>query len=394
MGPVRAWRDEEEIGLGPRQQRAVLAVLLLNNGIRLNNNQLIGMGWDDPNPSAVMALRTYMYKIRKALPELDLKSRDGGYTVRAEIVDDGEPLEGLRSAYFDAQRVRLGDHRLKVREGRLARELDALELQKHMAAFPLRERPRALLMRALYLEGRQGEALEHFITPAHGLTRTTLGHQRLHIAVASDCHLAARTTVTLPELADEPLMVWGPRPLRLHRPPHRPLPPGRLRTPYRTHRPAGHTPGHRRHRHPPHRLRHHGTGPRRGRQDAHSPSRTTGVRPSPRALPAPDHLPRPRHLSHPRAGVSTNRPASRVARRPLHRRGGWKAYEEGMDAVAFESADAEGLPGLQPCENMLDAGPDHAVGGVVFLFPSREIDLARITAVRGQGRVPGDRRPR
>ncbi|WP_238783176.1 hypothetical protein [Streptomyces monomycini] len=111
------------------------------------------------------------------------------------------------------------------------------------------------------------------------------------MAVASDHPLAARTTVTLPELADEPFMVWGPRPFRLHRPPHRPLPPGRLRTPYRTHRPAGHTPGHRRHRHPPHRLRHHGTEPRRGRQGAHSPSRITGVRPSPRALPAPDHLP-------------------------------------------------------------------------------------------------------
>ncbi|GCD32456.1 putative transcriptional regulator, LysR family protein [Streptomyces chrestomyceticus JCM 4735] len=47
------------------------------------------------------------------------------------------------------------------------------------------------------------------ITPAHGLTRTTLGHQRLHIAVASDHPLAGRSTVTLPELADESFMVWG-----------------------------------------------------------------------------------------------------------------------------------------------------------------------------------------
>ncbi|GHC76550.1 hypothetical protein GCM10010309_48880 [Streptomyces violaceochromogenes] len=164
MGPVRAWHDEGEIELGPRQQRAVLAALLLNNGIRLSNDQLISMVWDDPTPSAVMALRTYVYKLRKILPELNLKSRDGGYTVRAEIVDDcrGEPLEGLRSAYFDAQRVRLGDYRLKSREDCLEREPDVLELQKHVAAFPLRERPRALLMRALYQEGRQGEALDHF----------------------------------------------------------------------------------------------------------------------------------------------------------------------------------------------------------------------------------------
>ncbi|MDI6410021.1 LysR substrate-binding domain-containing protein [Streptomyces albus] len=47
------------------------------------------------------------------------------------------------------------------------------------------------------------------ITPAHGLARTTLGHQRLHIAVSSEHPLASRSTVTLPELADETFVVWG-----------------------------------------------------------------------------------------------------------------------------------------------------------------------------------------
>ena len=47
------------------------------------------------------------------------------------------------------------------------------------------------------------------MTPAHGLTRTTLGHQRLHIAVACDHPLAARTSVALPELAHESFLVWG-----------------------------------------------------------------------------------------------------------------------------------------------------------------------------------------
>lgn len=164
MGPVRAWRDDEEIDLGPRQQRAVLAALLLNNGLRLSNDQLIGMVWDDPTPSAVMALRTYMYKIRKAVPELDLKSKDGGYTLRAEIFDDcrDEPLEGLSSTYFEAQRTRIGNERMQCREALLEREMDVLELQKHVAAFPLRERTRALLMQALYRDGRQADALEQF----------------------------------------------------------------------------------------------------------------------------------------------------------------------------------------------------------------------------------------
>ncbi|WP_170067893.1 BTAD domain-containing putative transcriptional regulator [Lentzea guizhouensis] len=210
MGPVRAWRDDDEIDLGPRQQRAVLAALLLNNGIRLSNDQLIGMVWDDPTPSAVMALRTYMYKIRKALPELDLKSKDGGYTVRAELVDDcrGEPLEGLNSTYFDAQRVRLAQQRLKAREDWLERELDVLELQKHVTANPLRERPRALLMHALYRDGRQAEALDQY-HQARALLNDELGLEpgpelrKVHAQILNgDLLLARRPEQLPPDLPD------------------------------------------------------------------------------------------------------------------------------------------------------------------------------------------------
>ncbi|AOS64645.1 AfsR/SARP family transcriptional regulator [Actinoalloteichus hymeniacidonis] len=164
LGPVRAWRNEDEIPLGPRQQRAILAALLLNNRIRLSVGQLIGMVWDDPTPSAVMAVRTYVYKLRKLLPELDLTAKDGGYTIRTEIVDDeaGEPLEGLHSRYFDAQRLRLAQRGLKAKEDRLERELNTLELQRHVDEHPLREHPRALLMHTLYRDGRQAEALDQF----------------------------------------------------------------------------------------------------------------------------------------------------------------------------------------------------------------------------------------
>lgn len=210
MGPVRAWRDDEEIDLGPRQQRAVLAALLLNNGIRLSNDQLIGMVWDDPTPSAVMALRTYMYKIRKAIPELDLKSKDGGYTLRAELFDDcrGEPFEGLTSTYFEAQRVRIANERLQCREALLERELDVLELQKHVAAFPLRERPRALLMQALYRDGRQADALEQF-HQVRALLNEELGLEpgpelrRIHARILrGDLDLARRPEQLPPGLPD------------------------------------------------------------------------------------------------------------------------------------------------------------------------------------------------
>ncbi|MEU7475557.1 BTAD domain-containing putative transcriptional regulator [Lentzea sp. NPDC042327] len=210
MGPVRAWRGDEEVDLGPRQQRAVLAALLLNNGIRLSNDQLIGMVWDDPTPSALTALRTYTYKIRKALPELDLRSKDGGYTVRAELVDDcrGEPLEGLTGTYFEAQRVRLAQERLKAREDWLERELDVLELQKHVAANPLRERPRALLMHALYRDGRQAEALDHY-HQARALLNDELGLEpgpelrKVHAQILTgDLHLPRKPEQLPPDLPD------------------------------------------------------------------------------------------------------------------------------------------------------------------------------------------------
>ncbi|HUQ61707.1 AfsR/SARP family transcriptional regulator [Lentzea sp.] len=210
MGPVRAWREDEEIDLGPRQQRAVLAALLLNNGTRLSNDQLIGMVWDDPTPSAVMALRTYMYKIRKTLPELDLRSKDGGYTLRAEFVDDcrGEPLEGLQGTYFEAQRVRLAERRLKSREEWLERELDVIELQKHVASHPLREHPRVLLMHALFREGRQAEALEHY-HQARALLGEQLGLEpgpelrKAHARILKgDLHLPRKPEQLPPDVAD------------------------------------------------------------------------------------------------------------------------------------------------------------------------------------------------
>ncbi|MGX1226103.1 LysR family transcriptional regulator [Streptomyces ambofaciens] len=62
---------------------------------------------------------------------------------------------------------------------------------------------------AALLTGDLDIGLCRAMTPTHGLTRTTLGHHRLHIAVASDHPLAAHTSVTLPELAHETFLIWG-----------------------------------------------------------------------------------------------------------------------------------------------------------------------------------------
>ena len=47
------------------------------------------------------------------------------------------------------------------------------------------------------------------MSPGRGLVRSTLTHHRLRVAVAAEHHLAGRERVRLPELADEPIVVWG-----------------------------------------------------------------------------------------------------------------------------------------------------------------------------------------
>ena len=57
------------------------------------------------------------------------------------------------------------------------------------------------------------------------------------------------------------------------------------------------------------------------------------------------------------------------------------AEHRGVNAVALQTAVAKDLPGLHPREDVLDAAPDLAVGGVVLLLPSRQFGLAAFAAV-------------
>ncbi|MEU1663438.1 BTAD domain-containing putative transcriptional regulator [Streptomyces sparsogenes] len=205
LGPVRAWRGEEQLNTGSPQQKALLAALLLRGGRTATAPELVDALWgDDPPDAAIAALRTYASRLRKAFaPHSDvLISESGGYAVQAgmgaldtevaeslvteaekarnsgdrarareligEALDlwDGESLANVPGPYAEAQRTRLTEWRLSLIEARL--DLD-LELGHHMeavseltaltAAHPLRERLRELLMLALYRSGRQAEAL-------------------------------------------------------------------------------------------------------------------------------------------------------------------------------------------------------------------------------------------
>jgi diguanylate cyclase (GGDEF)-like protein len=203
LGPVRAWRGDEPISTGAPQQRALLAALLLRGGRTATAPELLDAVWGESPPNtALAALRSYAFRLRKALGPDALVTDSGGYalhvapdaldctvverlTAEADKVRAGgdaaharrllysaldlwvgEPLAGLPGPHAETQRSRLTEWHLGLIETRLELDLElgahteaVSELTALSAEHPLRERLRALLMLALYRSGRQAEAL-------------------------------------------------------------------------------------------------------------------------------------------------------------------------------------------------------------------------------------------
>ncbi|MFI6925768.1 winged helix-turn-helix domain-containing protein [Nonomuraea spiralis] len=68
LGPVRAWRGDQELDLGSPQQRLVLAMLRLAGGRAVGNDQLVDAVWGREQPrTALSTLRTYVSRLRRAL---------------------------------------------------------------------------------------------------------------------------------------------------------------------------------------------------------------------------------------------------------------------------------------------------------------------------------------
>ncbi|MEV4349853.1 BTAD domain-containing putative transcriptional regulator [Actinoplanes sp. NPDC049596] len=68
LGPLRAWRGEEELTLGPKQQRLILALLLARGGEWVSTAELIDILWGDAPPeSAVNATHRYIGALRRML---------------------------------------------------------------------------------------------------------------------------------------------------------------------------------------------------------------------------------------------------------------------------------------------------------------------------------------
>jgi DNA-binding SARP family transcriptional activator len=207
LGPLEVVEAGQPLPLPGTKARAVLAILLLHANEVVSTERLIDELWRErPPDTAANTLQVHVSQLRKSLPagKEILLTRGRGYLLRVEpeqldlerfqgllqraraLAAAGEPLEAsslLREALslwrgpplanvtseFVAQAdiARLEEERLVATEDRIEVDLelgrhDAVigELEAMVAEHPLRERPRRMLMLALYRSGRQGEALE------------------------------------------------------------------------------------------------------------------------------------------------------------------------------------------------------------------------------------------
>ncbi len=217
LGPLVVRSGGVVLPVPAGKQRAVLAVLLLNAGRVVSLDELDEALWGaDPPLSARGAVHNYVMRLRKALRDIGgsrISTLPHGYmiTVDAGELDvaqfedhlaaartaarggswdtaatragaalslwRGAPLEDVASELLAVREVPwLAEMRLQALEVRVDAELHCGrqgevigELRQLAAAHPLREHLQALLMMALYRDGRQAEALAAYQQARHVL---------------------------------------------------------------------------------------------------------------------------------------------------------------------------------------------------------------------------------
>jgi DNA-binding SARP family transcriptional activator len=203
LGPLEVTADGAPVALIGRNQRSVLALLLLRANEVVSTERLVDHIWGEQPPrTAVTSLQNAISQLRKAVGADLLVTRPPGYllAVEPEQLDVARFERLLREARAAAGPERgrllgealalwrgpaLADLQLEafaVEEAQRLEELrlvateewldTQLELGRHaevvadveslLRANPLRERPRGQLMLALYRSGRQAEALKAY----------------------------------------------------------------------------------------------------------------------------------------------------------------------------------------------------------------------------------------
>lgn len=203
LGPLEVVDQDRRLPLGGPKQRSLLALLLLHPNEAVSTDELVDRLWGErPPATAPKIVQVQVWRLRKALGGDALATRPPGYVLRigpdeldltrferlvgeARAAQPAEAARKLRAAlalwrgapladlayesFVAAEVARLEELRLVALEERIGADL-ALgghaelvpELEALCAEHPLRERPRAQLMLALYRSGRQAEALEAY----------------------------------------------------------------------------------------------------------------------------------------------------------------------------------------------------------------------------------------
>ena len=204
LGPLEVRRDGLPLRLGGSRQRGLLAYLLLHADRSVRMEDLFTALWREPPASCRKIVQISISQLRRLLGDDQLVTEPHGYRLAADpmgidlqrfgrlvtrgrealacgdpataadqlglalalwrgpaLADlDDEPFVAAERNYLEASRLAAIEDRIDA-ELALGREHALIgELEGLVAAEPLRERPRAQLMIALYRAGRQSEALE------------------------------------------------------------------------------------------------------------------------------------------------------------------------------------------------------------------------------------------
>jgi DNA-binding SARP family transcriptional activator len=219
LGPLAVRSGDRLLSIPHGKQRTLLAALLAHAGEVIPADELAELLWEGRPPlSARATLQNYVKRLRQALGPLGqarLRTHRPGYVIdaSADEVDllrfgalcaaghvaarqgdwnqaaarlraalalwRGQPFTGVPSELLAlTESPRLNEMRLDALETSIDAEMHlgrhvqvADELRQLVAAEPLRERPRGLLMLALYRAGRAAEALAQYRDARRTLVR-------------------------------------------------------------------------------------------------------------------------------------------------------------------------------------------------------------------------------